>query len=243
MPKHVICDIDGCLIPPRGEMWDFAGLEKIAQLVNSGQVKLALCSGRPPAFQEALARQLMVSSYCICENGAMLMNPLTKDTILNPAVSKEYMQMRPTILAELHKLVEGTSAVIEFGKEVLISVNPPDKAVLPELYAAAQEVLQKAPVELLNSGRSVEVIPNGVTKEAGLALWAEVEKVPVEFVTYIGDADNDLSVLQAAGTAAAPANATPAVRKIANYISPGYMVQGVIDIIQQIAAGTLPGLR
>ncbi len=243
MPRPVICDVDGCLVPPRGEMWDFAGLARIAALARSEQVKLALCSGRPPAFQEALARQLMISAYCICENGALLMNPLTKDLILHPNVPQEFVRERPAIMVELQKLVAGTPTVIEFGKEVLISVNPPDKADLPPLFAAVQKTLSGLPVELFNSGRSVEIVPVGVTKEAGLALWAEVEKVPVSAVTAIGDADNDLTILQAAGTAAAPANCTPGVRAVVDFISAQPMVQGVIDIVERVHQGTLPGLH
>lgn len=242
MSRPVMCDIDGCLVPGRGEMWDFAGLAVLAEMSGAKQITLAMCSGRPAAFQEALARGLMINSYCICENGAMLMHPVTKDTIIHPDVPRDYMRQRPEIMQTLRDLVAGTDAVIEFGKEILISVNPPDKSALPALFAKVQEILAGAPVELFNSSRSVEVVPKGVSKERGLALWAEVEKVPISSITAIGDADNDLSILRAAGLATAPANCTPGVRAVAGYISPMPMVQGVIDITKQVAAGTLPGL-
>lgn len=239
MPHHVICDIDGCLIPERGHMWDFTNLEKVAAFNRDGRLRIALCSGRPPAFQEALARQLLVAAYCICENGALLMHPLTKDLVVHPNVPRDYLRQRPEIIAALHRLVAGTTTVVEFGKEVLISVNPPDKADLPGLMVAVGQVLKGVPVELYNSGRSVEIVPFGVTKDAGLALWAEIEKVPVEAVTSIGDADNDLAILKAAGKAAAPANCTPNVRAIADYVSPEPMVAGVVDILEQAEQGRL----
>ncbi|MGI6611197.1 MAG: HAD family hydrolase [Limnochordia bacterium] len=239
MVRHVICDIDGCLIPPRGAMWDFTNLEKVAAFNRDGQVRVALCSGRPPAFQEALARQLLVAAYCICENGALLMHPLTKDLILHPNVPQEFMRKRPEIVTELHELVEGTDVVVEFGKEVLISVNPPDKEDLPDLVSAVAKALRGLPIELFNSGRSVEVVPHGVTKDAGLALWAEIENVPIDEITSIGDADNDLAVLEAAGQAAAPANCTPAVRAIVDYVSEYPMVAGVVDILSGVVQGAL----
>lgn len=239
MPAHVICDIDGCLIPERGHMWDFPGLREVAEIVHSGKVKFALCSGRPPAFQEALARELMVTSYCICENGALLMHPITKRMIVHPDVSPDYMRARPAIMERLQALVKKLPAVIEFGKEVLISVNPPDKQILAELEAATKDALCGAPVILFNSGRSIEVMPQGVSKKAGLLLWAELEGVAVESVLSIGDADNDLDILAAAGKAAAPANCTSRVKDIVNYVSDQPMVQGVVDILHKVIAGDI----
>ncbi len=220
-------------------MWDFTNLQKVAEFNRDGQLRIAFCSGRPPAFQEALARQLLVAAYCICENGALLMHPLTKDLILHPDVPKEYLRKRPEIMTSLHELVEGTDTVVEFGKEVLISVNPPDKNDLPDLVAAVGKALEGLPIQIFNSGRSVEIVPHGVTKDAGLALWAEIENVPVEEVTSIGDADNDLDILKAAGKAASPANCTPGVRAIVDYVSDYPMVTGVVDILSRISKGDL----
>ncbi|HHT27272.1 MAG TPA: HAD family phosphatase [Firmicutes bacterium] len=239
MVARVICDIDGCLVPPRGEMWDFPGLEQVAQLSGSGRIKLALCSGRPAAFQETLARMLMIDSYCICENGAVLMHPITKKQLVHPDISRDFLRERPGIMQRLQELVQGTSAIIEFGKEIQISVNPPDKNELPTLWDKVQKELQGAPVQLMNSGRSIEVVPPGMSKSAGLRLWAELEGVAIADVVSIGDGDNDLDILKTAGTAAAPANCSPNVRATVAYVSEKPMVQGVIDIIERVAQGTL----
>jgi HAD superfamily hydrolase (TIGR01484 family) len=239
VPRHVICDVDGCLVPPRGEMWDFAGLERLAEISRRKVVTLALCSGRPPAFMEAMARQLVLGTYCICENGAILMHPLSKVAITHPAIPRSYIKERPDILALLHKLIAGTPTVIEFGKEVMISVNCPDKEALGDLFAQVQERLQGYPVDVMNSGRSVEVVPVGITKDAGLAFWAELAQVPVGEVVSIGDADNDLDILRAAGKSAAPGNCTPAVRAVVDYVSPQPMVGGVLDIVNRVVQGEL----
>lgn len=239
MVPRVICDIDGCLVPPRGEMWDFAGLEQVARLSGGGKVRLALCSGRPAAFQETLARMLLIDSYCICENGAILMHPITKKQLVHPDISRDFLRERPRIMQLLHDLVEGTSAIIEFGKEIQISVNPPDKNDLPVLWEKVQKELQGAPVHLMNSGRSIEVVPPGMSKSAGLQLWAELEGVEIADVLSIGDGDNDLDILRTAGIAAAPANCSANVRATVEYVSDRPMVQGVIDILERTAQGTL----
>lgn len=217
-------------------MWDFASLQRVAVANREGNVSLTLCSGRPAGFLEALARQLMITTHCICENGSMLMHPLTKRTILHPDIPHDYLRQRQEIVRLLQQYVAGTPTVIEFGKEVMISVNSPDKSLLDDLFAAVEQQLQGAPVQLMNSGRSIEVVPVGVTKAAGLHFWAEVERVPIAEVISIGDADNDLDILRAAGRAAAPANCTPGVRAVVDYVAPEPMVRGVLDILGQCGA-------
>lgn len=230
MVVPIMCDVDGCLVPPRGAMWDFAGLAKLTEMIQRKDVVFSLCSGRPATFMEALARQLMISHYLICENGSVLFHPLTKRGIIHPDIDQDYMQMRPEIARKLEEITAGTDVIVELGKDVMFSINPIDKGQLPELLARIRETFLGSPAVIVDSGRSIEVLPKGVGKAQGLALWSELEGIPVSRILSIGDADNDLSVLQAAGYAAAPANCTDSVRGIVNYVSGQPLVQGVLDI-------------
>lgn len=228
--RNIICDVDGCLVPPRGEMWDHIALGRLAELVSKRLFRFTLCSGRPATFMEALARQLVITSYLICENGSLLFHPMTKKSFPHPGVSLQFLQDRPDILRWLDELTTGTSTIIEVGKEIMISVNPPDKSKLADLCTTITKQLRGMDVEVVNSTRSIEVIPIGVNKAAGLEFWAELEKVNVENTLSIGDADNDLEILKKAGLAAAPANCTKRVRDTVDYISQSSMIKGVIDI-------------
>ncbi len=227
---RIICDVDGCLVPGRGDAWDFRGLEQLAIDIQQNKFGFALCSGRPATFIEALARQLMINQYCICENGALLFHPLTKKGIIHPAVPKEFVKERPQIQKVLEDLIAETNVVIELGKDIMFSVNAADKSMLDELCGKIQAKLKNAPVVVVNSSRSIEVIPPGVNKAAGMHFWAEMEQVELADILSIGDADNDLEILEAAKTAAAPANCTEAVRATVDYVSDQVMVQGILDI-------------
>jgi len=231
MQKHFICDVDGCLVPPRGHKWDFASLASLADRIGRRQFIFTLCSGRPATFMEALARQLTITYPMICENGSLLFDPQTKRGMLNPNIPREFMQQRGDIRRTIEELIAGTDAVIELGKDVMFSVNSSNPGQFGDLKPRLEEALKGAPVEIQFSGRSIEVIPVGVTKAQGLAFWAETMGVAVADTVSIGDADNDLEILNAAGHAAAPANCTPNVRAIAEYISAYPMVEGVLDIL------------
>ncbi|MGI6036744.1 MAG: HAD family hydrolase [Limnochordia bacterium] len=226
----IICDVDGCLVPPRKEPWDFQGLARLADKIAEKRFSFTLCSGRPATFLEALARQLILEQHCICENGALLFHPLTKQALIHPNIPKEYLAEQGNIRAILQELIAGTPMVIELGKDIMFSVNSSDKSILDELCEQVQEKLAGAPVVVVNSSRSVEVIPKGVNKAAGLEFWAEVEGIDIANTLSIGDADNDLEILRAAGRAAAPGNCTDNVRQTVDYVAQEPMVQGVLEI-------------
>ena len=233
---RIICDVDGCLVPGRGSAWDFSGFSQLAKDIGTEEFGFTLCSGRPATFLEALARQLMINQYCICENGALLFHPLSKKGIIHPAVPKEFLQERARIQGVLEKLIAGTDVVIELGKDIMFSVNSSDKTMLEDLCTTIKEELRNAPVVVVNSSRSIEVLPHGVNKAAGLRFWAEIEQVDFSQILSIGDADNDLEILQAASTAAAPSNCTEMVRKTVDYVSNQPMIQGVLDICSQASS-------
>ncbi len=231
MERHIICDVDGCLVPPRGHQWDFTSLAALAEKISRREFVFTLCSGRPATFMEALARQLTITAPLICENGSLLFDPMTKKGLIHPDIPQEFMKERPQIRRTIEELIAGTEAIIELGKDVMFSVNSTDSSIFDKLIPKLEDALAGAPVEIQFSGRSIEVIPRGVTKAQGLAFWAETVGADISETVSIGDADNDLQILQAAGHAAAPANCTPNVKAIAEYVSPYPMVEGVLDIV------------
>ncbi len=88
----------------------------------------------------------------------------------------------------------------------------------PAFRAFAQA--QRYPdVSFLASSRSFyEMVPRGVSKGEGLLRVAQQLDIPMEHTIGIGDYENDLSLLQAAGFSAAPENAIGAAKRLADRI-------------------------
>lgn len=62
-----------------------------------------------------------------------------------------------------------------------------------------------------------EIINNGVSKASGLQHLAEVLNIDIADTMAIGDANNDLPMLKAAGKSIAMGNAVPAVKAVCDY--------------------------
>lgn len=85
--------------------------------------------------------------------------------------------------------------------------------------AAALEKLKKLPVTItLSENAGLELSPPGVDKGVGLRRLAESLGIGMEKVIAVGDGDNDLPMLAAAGLALAVGNGTPEVLAAADAV-------------------------
>lgn len=65
----------------------------------------------------------------------------------------------------------------------------------------------------------LEVVPKGMSKGEAVKMLCAMMDVPVENAVAVGDAANDLSMIETAGIGVAMANGTEEVKAIANYIT------------------------
>jgi len=73
----------------------------------------------------------------------------------------------------------------------------------------------------------LQIMHADASKAAALRMVAEFYNVPMERVMAIGDAVNDIPMLEAAGVAVAMDNAHPAVKQIAHWVAPSNNDHGV----------------
>ena len=97
-------------------------------------------------------------------------------------------------------------------------------AVVPDEWTLARNVL------------GIEVRPRGIDKAIGLRHIASLLSTPLTSFAGVGDSDPDLNFLRACAFGGAPANATPAVREAAHYVSPYAYGEGLLDILNVIDA-------
>ena len=65
----------------------------------------------------------------------------------------------------------------------------------------------------------MEVVPVGMNKGVAVQMLCEMMNVPIENAVAVGDAANDLSMIEAAGIGIAMANGTNEVKLVANYVT------------------------
>ena len=87
----------------------------------------------------------------------------------------------------------------------------------PEARERTKERLREAglPVIMVNAEKgSLELSAEGVDKGAGLQKLCEYLKLPLDKTIAVGDADNDITILQKAGLAIAMGNALPKIKAL-----------------------------
>ena len=117
----------------------------------------------------------------------------------------------------------------------------------PETLQALRERIERdiPGVDVSSSWHNnLEVNASGANKGVALRALADALNIPLSQVMAIGDNDNDLPMLQAAGVSVAMGNASPAVRAQANYLTLPNHACGVAAAIRAIALGQIvPDVR
>lgn len=117
----------------------------------------------------------------------------------------------------------------------------------PETLQALRERIERdiPGVDVSSSWHNnLEVNASGANKGVALRALADALNIPLSQVMAIGDNDNDLPMLQAAGVSVAMGNASPAVRAQANYLTLPNHDCGVAAAIRAIALGqVIPDVR
>jgi len=98
--------------------------------------------------------------------------------------------------------------------------------MIPEEVSSKYTVVRSAPFYL-------EFLNKAVNKGAGVAALAEKLNIKQEEVICIGDAGNDIHMIEYAGLGVAMGNAFPEVKKVANFITKTNEQDGVAHIINK----------
>ncbi len=240
--QAVVIDIDGCLTPGEAQPWNFEVLRDIAELnqrARAGEAPFAitLCTGRQQPYVEAMMQAIDGYLPAIYENGGGLYFPQEYRFVEHPQITRERReQLREMRRILERELVEKQLAQFQPGKDVTLTLFPAgNRLSLPEIAERAREILGEAldGFSLYASVSSVEILPPGIDKGAGVEWLSQEIDVPLARFGGIGDAPADLTFLRRIALSAAPANATLDVKQAVQYASPYPDALGVRDILQK----------
>ncbi len=85
--------------------------------------------------------------------------------------------------------------------------------------------------------RLIEGMALGVDKGSGLQALCDRLQIDPKRVLAIGDNDNDIPMLNAAGYAVAMGNATPGLKAVADWVAPSIEEDGAAIVLEQLVAG------
>lgn len=117
-----------------------------------------------------------------------------------------------------NSLVEDEEAL--FARGQVKYVVPGDPARIPALRDEMALLFEGRAEVLVSKPYFMEVLAAGVDKGEALSRLAALLGLGLESTMACGDAMNDLGMLRAAGLSCAPANAIPAAKEAARFVSP-----------------------
>ena len=240
-------DMDGTLLSHRTNSVPASALRALAELRARG-ITVGLATGR--SYHElvdlnipdltfdvllTLNGQLVVDN----ENRYLAGNPLTGAALRAVLALFEAREV-PTILIQLDR------QYVNFINEDLVSAHRATHTSLPELGTyTGGEVFQA--MLFANGERLAELAaqlpdcdvtrwddtavdvnaPSDGGKADGIARWCQAQGVDIADVIAFGDAENDITMLRAAGTGVALGNATPEAKAAADYVTDDIDADGV----------------
>jgi hypothetical protein len=212
--KAVAMDFDGTIrfsgVPPAPSL-----LDQFASLRRSG-VKVLIVTGRARIELDRLV-DVDLFDAVVLENGAILL------------VKGEETDLAPP---EWTSKREGLNRVFPtIGHERVIISLRRDKE--PEIKALLGDS-----VDLQFNKDNVMILPPGVDKGSGLRAALKVLGVPPQNTMSIGDGENDIPLLLAAGIKVAVNNAVASLKEVADYVTEEDAGMGVSEAISRYSGAS-----
>ncbi len=244
--RLIVCDLDGTLINSNGAISD-NNLEILERLYRRG-IRFALCSGRPKVAMDKyvkLVRERGVGKFVIAYNGVVVydrrdirmtythLNKQNIDKLID--ASKQWgitIQLYKDEVLYVNKINKYVQSYVDRTnmpvKEVedLKQIDTSYKALFNYKDCEKFDNFKKYLVDefphlnIFNSNKDyIEVVPEFSSKAYAVSYLASVMGFKREQILCIGDAFNDISMIEYAGVGVAMANASDEVKQAADYVA------------------------
>jgi hydroxymethylpyrimidine pyrophosphatase-like HAD family hydrolase len=222
---HVFaCDYDGTIAD--GGRCSPEIVQALARVRDSGR-KVLLVTGRMlPDLRSVCADVDRMFDAVVAENGALLYFPETREarTIGGPPES--------ALVEELRR----RGVPFDLGSSIIATTEPYADAALTAIRDTGVERTL-----VFNKG-ALMLLPGGVTKGTGLDAALTILALSAHNMVGVGDAENDHAFLAMSECAVAVADAIPALRERADYVTRGPGSRGVIEFVDEHMANDLAAI-
>lgn len=226
MLKALVTDVDGTITDRRRRI-NTEAIEAIRTLVDAG-VEVVLASGNTVCFMDGLCKMVGTDGTIIGENGGVYRRAFA-GTLHIPGDQKVCLAAFETLadyFAGKDVDLELYSAQYRFADVAFARNIDPDEA-----RAVIRD--HHLPVRVLDTGFAIHLQALGVNKGTALReLAGEMGIQPSEMMA-IGDSENDIEMLEAAGVGVAVRNAPAATMSAADWVSEGAYGDGFVEAVKK----------
>ncbi|HMA04439.1 MAG TPA: phosphoglycolate phosphatase [Methanomicrobiales archaeon] len=208
--RAVACDVDGT-ITDRERRISLTAIACIRDLVNRG-VEVVLASGNTACFMDALARVIGTSGTVIAENGGVYRIGFSGELHTEGDRSVALAAYR-----ELEEYYKKRGITLDpYGEKYRFSDVAFARTVPSE---EVRRVMQDREVKVLDTGFAIHLQARGINKGLALQRLAADIGIPIGEFLAVGDSENDLEMIEAAGIGVAVANARDEVKAASDYVT------------------------
>jgi HAD superfamily hydrolase (TIGR01484 family) len=219
------CDYDGT-IAHDGRV-SASTIEALKRVSASGR-KLVLATGRELPDLLSVFPEAVIFDRIVAENGALLYRPASQEKkLLADAPAREFVDALTGLGIQ----------PLSVGECIVATWHPNESKVL--------EVIHKLGLELqivFNKG-AVMILPPGINKKSGLQAVLEELQLSRHNAVGVGDAENDHAFLAICECGVAVANALPALKERADFVTRAARGAGVEELIDKLLSDDLADLR
>jgi Cof subfamily protein (haloacid dehalogenase superfamily) len=252
--RLVAIDLDGTLLDDSKRMT--ARTVEALRCVRGSGVRVVIASARPPRSVRHVYHELGLDTLQINYNGALVWDETARRAVdhlpMEPAVVRALVEGArakfPQVLVSCEVLDRwctdrfDDTYTTETGKlfrpDVVapveeFCVEPVTKLMLlaePNVVSALEPIMRATPLDvsvIRSDPDLIQIMSSGASKGVALRLVADHYGVAMDQVLAIGDALNDVPMLEAAGIAVAVDNAHPHVKLAADWVAPSNNDHGV----------------
>ncbi|WP_058300953.1 Cof-type HAD-IIB family hydrolase [Gorillibacterium timonense] len=260
MYKLIAIDIDDTLINDEKEVTP-ATEQALEQAVAKGVI-VTLATGRAYASAQKIARQTGLNVPIITYQGALIKNLMDEKVLLERFVPREaahklldyclehnlhlqtYVDDKLYTREDNDKIrgyceLNGTPFYIEPDFRSMMDKPTPklliidEPSYLDELGPILRELLGPEVHITKSKPHFLEIMHHEGTKGHALAFLADHFGCTLSETIGVGDSWNDRELLETAGLGVAMANATPALKEIADYVTASNNEDGVKEVIER----------
>lgn len=200
-------------------------------LLSYNGARIVECRTGELIYQRTLPQELLPGLYRFASQRHMGMSVCLGDTVISAFEPDEYISLEAGINGLPIRQVEDFVAFVDFDVHKCLMTAPGEQAAvyekeLQEQYGQIASVYRSEPY-------FVEVMPRDVTKASSIEKMLPILGVGREQVICCGDGYNDISMIRYAGLGVAMANAQPAVKEAADYITASNDEDGIVQVIHE----------
>jgi 5-amino-6-(5-phospho-D-ribitylamino)uracil phosphatase len=260
MVELVAVDLDGTLLTSGKKITERT--RRVLQAILNQGVKVLLASARPPRSVAAVYKALKLKDCIICYNGALIYDPPTRTVLAHQPIrlslAKKVIQMAremyPPMAVSVEVLDEWLTDRAAAGRNGEPQKRVPDTpaAIDSWLTCDVTKLLLLGPEAYLDGLRAklnalfahklataqsdhnlLQIMSAEVSKGNALKFVCKHYGIPLRRTIAIGDAHNDIDMLQMAGIGIAMADAPTRVKTAATYVTTGNDEDGVADALEK----------